>query len=158
MHYYISFLLHSVRVNVVHSKGEKKTVVNNPTVKVDRVYGGRGLLNPSVTLCTLNLNKQHATVHEVTVTRQWTAKGGALLSLLFNLQSSFSRYLCQLVVTESLHRHSSRTWSNAVLGDGRIVTGRFQYLLLRFLCSCVWLHSHWFASCLWGIIILFECH
>lgn len=73
MHYCISFLIQSVRVNAVHSKsggGGRATVVNNPTVKVDRVYGGRGLFNPSVTLCALNLNKQHATVHEAIVTRR----------------------------------------------------------------------------------------
>ena len=71
MHYCISFLIQSVRVNVVHYKvGGGGTIVNNPTVKVDRVYGGRGLFNPSVTLCTFNLNKQHATVHEAIVTRQ----------------------------------------------------------------------------------------
>ena len=46
MHYYISFLLHSVRVNVVHSKGEKKTVVNNPTVKDIRLNPIEKIVTP----------------------------------------------------------------------------------------------------------------
>lgn len=64
-------------MNAAPSKGKQKQV-NNLNVKAGSVYGGRGLFNPGVTGCTVNLNKEHATAHEARVTRLCTAKGSII--------------------------------------------------------------------------------
>lgn len=64
-------------------------MANNSTLSFDTVYCERGLFHPGVSLCTVNLNKEHATVHKVIVTRHCNTKGDAILSFLFDFQPSF---------------------------------------------------------------------
>lgn len=70
-------------------QGRNKTTVNSTPINFYMACSGRRFLIPGVSLYTVNLCKEHATVSKVIMSKQCTAKGGAILSFVFDFQSSF---------------------------------------------------------------------